>query len=185
MCGCPLGGTVKTTTSGKRRPYLVCAPRHDGTGGRSCVGILLEPTEEYVTDRLFAELDRPEFLAAVGADEHAERRAELTRELALLDQQRAELATMWSTRVLSTVEWQAARSGLDQREYELRAELGATPAPPARIDITGAREAWPAMTLDERRELLRMFIERITVYRAKPGTKQFDPDRVQITWRTL
>jgi DNA invertase Pin-like site-specific DNA recombinase len=182
VCGKPMGGTVKTSPSGKRRPYLVCAP---SAGGRSCVGILLEPTEHHVADRLFTELDRPEFLAAVGADDHAERRDELTHELAVVDQQRAELAKMWSTRELSTVEWQAARSGLDQQEYELRAELGATPAPPARVDIIGAREAWPAMTLDEKRELLRMFIEKVVINRATPGTRAFDPGRVEIEWRRI
>jgi hypothetical protein len=40
-------------------------------------------------------------------------------------------------------------------------------------------------TLDEKRELLRMFIERVTVNRAKPGARAFDSDRVKIKSRTL
>jgi hypothetical protein len=183
LCSAPMGGTVKTTPSGRRSAYLVCAP---GRGGRSCVGILAEPTETYVVDRLFAELDRPEFLAAVAADDHAERRDGLARALSALDAQRAELAGMWAAGGMSTMEWRAARAGLDVRENELRAELAAMPAPPARLDgIAGAREAWPAMKLDERRELLRMFIEAVLISRAKPGARAFDSNRISIEWRRI
>jgi site-specific DNA recombinase len=80
-------------------------------------------------------------------------------------------------------EWQAARSGLDKREQTLRAELAAIPAPMSRIDVSDVRAAWPAMTPDERRELLRMFIARITIHKAKPGTRSFDPDRVSVEFQ--
>lgn len=51
------------------------------------------------------------------------------------------------------------------------------------VDIAAARGAWPDMTLDEQREFLRLFVEKVTVHRAVPGTKGFDPDRVSIEWR--
>jgi DNA invertase Pin-like site-specific DNA recombinase len=182
VCGAPLAG-CKVNRAAGTVPYLRCQP---SKGGRACVGIAMEPVECHVADELFAALDSPVFLSALAADDHAHRRDELARALSGLDGQRAELAQMWGAGGMSTDEWQAARAGLDARESALRGELLALPAPPARLDgIAGAREAWPAMTLDERRELLRMFIERITINRAKPGTRQFDPNRVQITWRTL
>jgi hypothetical protein len=52
------------------------------------------------------------------------------------------------------------------------------------VDISMAREAWPDMTLDEKREFLRLFIATVTIKRAKPGTRGFDPGRVAIEWRT-
>jgi hypothetical protein len=153
-----MGGTVKTSPAGKRRAYLVCAPGRGahqvcapGRGGRSCVGILFEPTEQHVVGELFAALDRPEFLAAVTEDDHAQRRDELARAPSAIETQRTELAGMWSGGGMSTSEWQAARSGLDKREQTLGAELAAIPAPMSRIDISDVRAAWPAMTLDERR----------------------------------
>ena len=86
---------------------------------------------------------------------------------------------------MNTAEWQAARAGLDQREDALRTELAALPAPPARLTgIEGAREAWPAMTLDERRELVRMFIATVRVDRAAPGARSSVQDRVTIEWRS-
>jgi site-specific DNA recombinase len=67
---------------------------------------------------------------------------------------------------MNTAEWQAARGGLDARENTLRSELLALPAAPARLAwIEGARQAWPDMTLGERRELLRLFIEKVVINR--------------------
>jgi site-specific DNA recombinase len=183
VCGAALVGCMKHFVQRRKasRPYLMCSRT---AGGRACVGIQLEPTEEHVADRLFAELDKPEFLEAVSSDDHARRRDQLTRALAGIDAQRTELAGMWAGGGMSTVEWQAARDGLDQREQALRAELVAIPPSVERIDITGARQAWPAMTLDEKRAFVLMFIEKVTIHRAVPG-RAFDPDRIEITWRSL
>jgi hypothetical protein len=182
VCTAPLTGLMKKANRGITKPYYQCLQR---TEGRGCVAIVLTPTEEYVRDQLLDELDKPEFLGAVTADDYAERRDELTCALSALDRQRAELAEMWGAGGMSTSEWQAARSGLDQREHTLHTELATIPVPIARIAIGDVRTAWPAMTLDERRELLRIFIQRVTVNRATPGTRRFDPDRIEIEWRTL
>jgi site-specific DNA recombinase len=42
------------------------------------------------------------------------------------------------------------------------------------------RESWEGMTLDERREVLRLFVESVTV---APAKKKFDRGRVRINWR--
>jgi hypothetical protein len=39
------------------------------------------------------------------------------------------------------------------------------------------------MTLDERRQVIRDYIAKVTVHRARPGTQGFDRDRVRIQWR--
>jgi DNA invertase Pin-like site-specific DNA recombinase len=191
-CGADLYGSIKQPRLRKgedrdnRRPgvpYLLC---HSTRGGRGCVGVQLEPVESYVADRLFDELDKPEFLAALATDEHADERDRLTRALSAVDRKRATLADRWTRDDFSDEEWDALRAGLDRREKDLRAELAAVPAPPVRLDgIAGARQAWPAMTLDEKRELLRTFISEVKIHRAKPGTRTFDSDRVKITWRLL
>ena len=181
VCGAALTGLMKTGgNGGVKKPYYQCL---HVTEGKGCVAIVLVPTEEYVRDRLLAELDKPDFLAAVAADDHAERRDELARALTTIDAQRAELADLWGAGGLSTTEWQAARSGLDQREQRLRSELAAIPAPTAPVDIGDVRAAWPAMTLDEQREILRMFIDQVVIRPARPGTRAFDSDRVEIEWR--
>lgn len=183
VCGAALVGCMKHFVQRRKasRPYLMCSRT---AGGQACIGIQLKPTEGHVADRLFAELDKPEFLEAVAGDDHAGRRDELARSLSGTDDQRRELAGMWAAGGVSTSEWRAARDGLDQREQALRAELAAIPPTVDRIDITGARQAWPAMTLDEKRAFVLMFIEKVTIHRAVPG-RAFDPGRIKIQWRTL
>jgi site-specific DNA recombinase len=180
VCEAPLAG-CRVNRAGGTVPYLRCQPNR---GGRACVGIAMDPTNDHVRDALFAELDKPEFLAALGADDYAGRRAELTTSLSAVDAQRAELAGMWARGGMSTTEWQAARAGLDEREQTMRAELAAIPAARGPAHIDDARSAWPLMTLGERREFLRLFIAAVRVDRAVPGARSSVDNRVAIQWRT-
>lgn len=185
VCQAPMVGSVKQLKGGAKRggrdvAYYLC---HPSRGGRACTGIALEQTEKFVIDSLFAELDKPGFLDAITADDHAQRRAEITTALSAIDGQRRTLAAQWGAGALTDAEWQAARDALTQRERDLRAELTAKAAPAARIDIATARSAWPLMTLGERREFLRMFIAKVTISRATPGLQRFDTGRVAIEWR--
>jgi site-specific DNA recombinase len=184
VCDAAMIGTNKQLKSGKTRPYLIC---HPSKGGRSCTGILLEETEHYVAEQLFAELDNPAFRAALVADDHAARREDITAALAELERQREELAGEWATPgALTMAEWRAARQGLDAQESVLRAELAEVPPPAIGDKIDGAAEAWPDMTLDERRAFLRLFVARVTVNRAPRGARVFDGvARVKIEWRTV
>jgi site-specific DNA recombinase len=86
---------------------------------------------------------------------------------------------------LTTAEWQTARRALTEREQQLRADLAEIPPPMFGLDIAGVRQAWPHMTLDEQREFMRLFLAKVTINRAKPGTKGFDPGRVTIEWKRL
>jgi len=184
VCGHPLVGTVKHFRNRPAKPYLLC---HPSRGGRACVGIMLPETEGYVIDELFDELDRPEFLEAVAADDHGDDRDRITKALEVINGpggQRDELAELWATPgELTAAEWRTARRALAEREQQLRADLAAVPPPLAGIDIGTARQAWPAMTLDEQREFLRLFVTKVIVSRAVPGTRGFDPGRVAIEWR--
>lgn len=182
VCGAALVGSVKQLKGGRRpdRPYLLC---HPTTGGKACVGIMLPEVEDYVVDRLFAELDKPEFLDSIVADDHVERRGEIVDALAAVEAQRAELATMWGTPgSLTTAEWQAARAALNATERQLRTELAEKAPPPQVADIGRVRATWPLLDLGEQREFLRLFIDRVVIKRAQPGRKGFDAGRVAITW---
>lgn len=171
-CGAPLKGQVLQAAKGK--PYLQCYVKGCG------LGIMLPETEAYVADRLFAELDKPEFLDRIAADGHSGRRDELTRGLRAVEAKRRELARMWGADELTTEEWQGARQAQDEREQRLRSELAAVAPPPRRVDAAQARAAWPAMTLGEKREMLRLFIDRVVVKPATRGRRGFDDGRVDV-----
>lgn len=147
------------------------------------VGIMADPFEKNVGKRLLDELDQPQFLAAISEDEYAERRDTITAGLTSAENRRKTLAAQWGRNKLSDVEWRAARDGIDEDEQRLRRELADLPAPLVGIDISEVRKAWPHMLLDEKRELIEMFVEHVTVHPARPGTKVFDDKRVSIEWR--
>ena len=74
---------------------------------------------------------------------------------------------------------------LDADKQRLSVALAAIPRPVEGVDPAIIREAWDsAMTLDERRAVVELFIDRVDVQPAKPGTRHFDPDRVGIIWRS-
>lgn len=147
------------------------------------VGIMADPLEQHVADELLAEFDRPQFLAAISADEYASQRDAILAGLTADENQRTALAQEWATGGLTVAEWRTARQAIDLHEQQLRRGLADLPAPLVGVDISQVREAWPHMLLDEKRELIEMFIETVTVHPAKPGAKAFDPSRVAIEWR--
>lgn len=178
-CGAPMGAQRRKVKGRRLDALYFCKADH-------CAGIMADGLEDHVRDELLAELDKPAFLAAMSADDDAERRNAILDALGAVERQRNELAELWATPgELTAAEWRTARRALAEHEQELQAELVAIPMPLVEIDISQVRAAWPSMTLDERRELVEMFIERVTIRPAKPGTRSFDGDRVVITWRTL
>ena len=178
-CGAPLKAQ-RRKVKGRRLEALYFCP----VG--FCVGIMADGLEDHVRDMLLNELDRPEFLEAITSDDHAERRDGIVRSLGEVEAHRNELAEMWATPdELTAAEWRTARRALAEQEQRLRADLASLPSLRIDVDIAHVREAWPEMTLDERREIVAMFIEQVTIKRAKPGTRAFDSGRVHIDWRTL
>jgi hypothetical protein len=182
VCGERMVGSLKKMKN-QRVPYLGC---HPNVGGRGCTGILLLNTEAHVVDALWAELDKPEFLNAISADEHGTRRDAIANALDAIEKQRGDLATLWATPgELTDTEWKEARRTLAENERQLRIELAELPPPVINVDIAGARAAWPDMTVDEKREFLRLFVTKVTVHKARPGhPRVFDAGRVTIEWRT-
>ena len=181
VCGRAVAGSVKQLKGGARRggrdvPYYLCR--------RGCTGIMLAETEAYVVDRLFAELDKPEFLDAIAEDAHAARRDEITTALSAIDGKRKELAGLWGAGTLTSEEWQAARAALDADRAGAARRAGRRRGRRPRAPTSSeARSAWPDMTLGEQREFLRLFIAKVTIGRARPGLQRFDPDRIAIGWR--
>jgi site-specific DNA recombinase len=178
ICGSPLSAQRRKVKGRRLNALYFCR-------GKFCVGIMADPFERHVADTLFDELDKPAFLDAIGADDHANQRDQISGELTALEVKRADLAELWGSGDLTGVEWQTARRALAEHEQRLRAELAGIPSPLIVVDIATARESWDSMTLDEQREFVRILVAKVTVNRAKPGTRAFDEDRVAIEWRKL
>jgi site-specific DNA recombinase len=182
-CGAPLVAQQRRMSATRIVPYYQCAS--PARGGCSRLGVVAVQLEDHVRDELLAELDKPAFRAAFATDDHEERRAGLVRELGLLEERRAELGRLWAARQIDSTGWTAARHDLDAQQAALSAALAAVPAPTIEVDPNVVRESWQgAMTLDEKRQLIELFIDKVIVAPAKPGIGRFDRDRVDIVWRT-
>lgn len=175
-CGHGLTGRTRKDRDGA---YYFCAP----PAGCARLAMRADDLDHHVVASLLAELDRPAFRAAVAADEHEERRAGLVRDLGALEDQRAELGRLWVARTIDSAGWAAARQTLDAQQSELTAALAAVPPPVDSVDPATVREGWELMTLDERRQVLDLFIESVTVASAAPGVHKVDLGRVSIVWR--
>jgi crotonobetainyl-CoA:carnitine CoA-transferase CaiB-like acyl-CoA transferase len=190
-CDAPLIGTLKqlrNTRTIRSVPYFICHPK---TGGKGCVGIMLEPVESLVADELFAKLEaEPDFAAALASDQHAARRAELAEDLAQIQADREDAAAQKARREISDGEWKRMRAVYDEQQAKTQRMLREIPAPiagPGGLDWKAMRELWddPAAELDERRAFVRRHVLRVTVHRARRGTKAFDALRVTIAYRPI
>jgi site-specific DNA recombinase len=180
-CGAPLVAQTRTM-GGKVKPYYQCqSPRR---GGCSRIGIIAEPFEAHVVDTLVAELKKPAFFEAFAQDSHQERRDDLVQALAAVDARRGDLARRWARGDLTGDEWDAAKAELDRQQVELGAGLADIPPPVTTIDPQLITEGWAALELGERRQIVDMFIDSVTVAPAKPGKGRFDAGRISIEWRT-
>lgn len=180
MCRSPLVGATRKIGKQDRVPYLEC---HKRIGGEGCVGIKMAPVDKFVVNELFTELDKPEFLDQLGADDHAARRDKIGDELTAAEGRRRKLAAAWARGDLTDAEWQAARQEITEHEQRLNAELAALPSPTVAVDIAAAKAAWPDMTLEEQREFLMMFIDHVAIVRGWGGGKGVNTDRIKIEWR--
>lgn len=178
-CNAPLVAQQRSSRTAGSAPAYLCHPTRGGCSG---IGIGAEPLEAYVAEQLLEELDRPDFLRELAADDDGAREA-VTTQLGQLEERRAELARMWAAGTLSAGEWTAARTVLESDQHRLQGELAGLPSPTIDVDPAVIREGWGLMTLDERRQVLALFIESVVVGPAQPGTRRFDPDRVRVAWR--
>ena len=188
VCGAALVGSKSSSATRPGvctpSPYLFCHPRN---GGKGCVGILGTETEEYVVAELLDVITRRRDHELIDDGAVGAQRDRLTTKLAGIDEQRKELARMWATRQLTGTEWGEARAGLDAEQHRIEVELAGLPVPTETRDPAAILADWPVMTLDERRQVIRDYIQAVTVHRAKPGTKGFDPGPgrhpVAVAWR--
>lgn len=146
--------------------------------------MMLPEVEEHVLAELWARLDSPEFLDALGdGDDREVERARLVTVLEGIDGQRRELATMWGRGELKSAEWQAARAEVDEQERQANADLAVVPVSSVPVDIAEARENWGDGTLGEQRAFIRRYISKVTIRRAtRHGRPGLDTERVDIEY---
>ncbi|WP_219419773.1 hypothetical protein [Pseudonocardia nigra] len=138
--------------------------------------------DTYVTDVLIERLSQPDALDVFNVDDSDDVQA-AQRELAGLQAELTEL------RAAKRAGWISLGSFLEF-EPDLLARIDvaqqrALPiaVPPLVADLAGpsARERWVALTLPQRREVIRVLCT-VKVHRTRQGARTFDPATVTIEW---
>jgi site-specific DNA recombinase len=153
-----------------------------------------EPLEDYVTEQVLAKLDLPDIVSAVldapGEDTHV---AELLTKLASQREHRKELLIDHGLGVYSRQDFQVIVRAADDAIALTQADLAKAPSGQGSTIVLSdqpVREAWPTASLDWKREVISLVVEKVIVKPGHPGSKmyktwRFNPDYVEIVWREL
>jgi site-specific DNA recombinase len=141
--------------------------------------IRAEPVEQIITELIFARLDDAKLSApskpTTGGDDLYQLESELEA-----------LAEDMGAGVISRGEWTAARTPLLARisaaRSAIEASLSETPVPGLGAP-GGLRAAWPELNLDQREQVVSVFVEQVICNERTKAGPVFEPERLQVIWK--
>lgn len=157
----------------KVRRYFA-APDGDKPGG----AIGADDLEALVVEAVLQRFDEVPLIAARRDDDD-----DLSA-VAAIEAELDELAAMRGEGVITMREWVAAREPLLARLEGARGSVRSTSTPTVPATAAGdLRAAWPALTFDQRQDVLRAVVNRVVIAPAVRGRNTFDAERVTIDYR--
>lgn len=181
-CG-KCGGALTQETRRDRDDEIRC---HSGPGRPNCgkLSIKKDETETLILEATFSAVDT-EALARATSSEPEPQLADASARLRELDARLVELAEMFATGEIDRAGHLAARRRLENDRDEVRKVIDRDRKNTVIADYgTGTlRDAWPKMQPDEQRAVLRSVIDHVTIAAKLHDRREYDPDRVSITWR--
>jgi DNA invertase Pin-like site-specific DNA recombinase len=145
------------------------------------LSIAARPLEGLIVEAVLAVIDDQALLdATVDMDDD-----DAVAEIVALEARLTEAAEMFAAGEISRGEWTTVRAGIDKRLAEGRRKVNA--ATKARhaptMSTIGLRKRWPKLSLADQRAILGLIIDRIEIKPAIRFGCNFDPDRVDVTWK--
>lgn len=192
-CGAPMYGKRRKIADEAYQRRYVCAG-HDNHGARRGCGQLFRDAgalDEFVTAAVFARFDSPEAARVLAPEEDEDRAHELSQQLAGQKAHRQQLLAEYGRgehkKADFTIMIAAADDAIESTQAEL-AKLHAGKVAGA-IPANGLlEEVWDASSLDWRRNVIQLLVERVVVRPGVPGSRmwnghRFNPDDIAIEWR--
>lgn len=177
-CGARMRSTQ--AKSGPRR--YACPPKPEGCNGRT---IMAEPIEGLVSTAVLEALDGPALAEAMAASStSANDEGDPAAEIRAAERRHEELSRQFARGELTRTEWAWMREELQSQVDDARARMAQATrrSPLARYTGAGIREQWPALSLEEQRQIIKAVVDRVEVAPATHGPV-FDPSRLGIVWR--
>ena len=172
------GGTMRGMPRTHGADLYVCpGPPHGGCSGTA---VTANHAEAAISAMVFARLDSPKLLGPP-----IDRR-EMARQLGDHRQRLADLGDLWASGQISKEEWISLKRNVGQRVQIAEAEIGRLTRIAALRSMAGTGRAlaarWPAMSIDERRRVVRAALDHVVVLAAEPPRQVFRPERLQPAW---
>lgn len=169
----------------RRRYVCQSGPDHGGCGGTM---IAAPGVEELITDAVLYRLDTPELAAALtgraAQDEHA---TALSEQVAADRAQLDELAALYADKAISAREWMAARRPIEDRIGVATRSLARMTNSDALSGLVGngseLRSRWAELNLTRQAAIVAAILDHAVIGPGTPGSKTFDPNRVEPVWR--
>ena len=192
-CGTPMYGQRRKLDGGGSQRRYRCQGQ-DSHGGRVGCGKVFRDAaalEAFVTEAVFARFDSPEVARALAPKEDEERAGVLGQQLAGQKAHRRQLLAEYGRGEHKKADYTIMLAAADEAIERTQAELaklhagkvaGAIPAHGLLQDV------WDASSIDWRRNVMRLVVERIVVKPGLPGGRtwnghRFNPGDVVIEWR--
>ena len=189
-CGHRLSLTGSTNGKGERVASYFCRIHHAGTGDCPAPAVASTRTlDPYVQGLLLAALADPKSKLVkaheIGARiEQAAERVKATEE---------ELDTFLAAQLASVLGPERYRAEVERRQDAVRAaqhDLGEALTANLVLGQAGARTPaqlvadWPTMTMQEKRAVVRAYVERVALTKADPKRRRWQPvgERAQVEW---
>ncbi|MBI4347850.1 MAG: recombinase family protein, partial [Elusimicrobia bacterium] len=172
--------------SAEARATYVCASGPD-FGGCGKIRRLAGPVDDLVSKLVIFRVDGSDLRAALEEQERAVRAGPDRSDLGSLEGQLEQLARDHANGRIGRREWLAARDEVQTRVDALRASIRreqrtAVLSPYLRDRATLAGR-WADLSVDERRAILKVVLDKVVVHPAIPGRNKFDPSLIEPVWR--
>jgi DNA invertase Pin-like site-specific DNA recombinase len=182
-CGAPLRSSRKGSKGDRRSWACIRTPGEDHFCGS--LSIHAARVEELVEAAVLHRLEKPAVLRAMRKRPNRNgKAAAATTSMSTLEDRLVQLGKDHDDGLISRREWLERRQPLQAKIDAARADLAADAEAQVahQFNDETVRDRWAAMTLDQRRVVLRTLIASITVLPATVYGNTFDPDRVEIAW---
>lgn len=172
------GGTMRGMPRSHGADLYVCpGPPHGGCSGTA---VTADHAEDAVGAMVLCRLESPQILGpAIDAQDSVDDLA--AHRLRLHD-----LGDMWAAGQISREEWISLKRNVGNRARAAEAEVARWGRIAALRSLAGTgnvlRARWPAMSIDERREVVHATLDHVVVLAAEPPRQVFRPERLKPSW---
>jgi DNA invertase Pin-like site-specific DNA recombinase len=187
-CGAPLvGRTIMGSRTKRFEPRYVCARERGGCSG---ISVLAVPVEERTEEVIFEAMESPELRRRLTHNGHQP--SDLHDELESIERRMAELARDWADGQITHGEWQVARKRLNDRQAEIRTQIGRRDDEEAQDGVLARwadgerslRDDWPMLSIDQKRAIAARVLGRVVIAPFDShAPRRFDSRRVVIERR--